>query len=122
MFDDHDPKPLVWIGSSRKDFRGFPDEVKSEIGYGQFQAQLGGRRRGAKTLAGFGGAGVVEIAEDHRSGTYRVIYTVRFASTVYVLHAFQKKSKKGIATPQSDINLIKRRLHDAEQLARGETP
>ena len=64
----------------------------------------------------------MEIVDDHRGDTYRTVYTVRFATSVYVLHAFQKKSKKGIATPQSDINLIKRRLHDAEQLARGETP
>ena len=61
MFDDRDPKPLVWIGSSRKDFRGFPDEVKSEMGYGLFQAQLGGRHRGAKTLAGFGGAVLLRL-------------------------------------------------------------
>ena len=114
------PKPLIWIGSSQKDFRDFPDEVKSEMGYGLFQAQQGGRHRNAKTLSGFGGAGVVEIVSDHRGDTYRAVYTLRFASSVYVLHAFQKKSKKGIATPQADMNLIERRLRDAEELARGE--
>ena len=113
-------QPLIWIGSSQRDFRDFPDEVKSEMGYGLFQAQLGGRHRSAKTLSGFGGAGVVEIIDDLRGDTYRTVYTVRFALAIYVLHAFQKKSKKGIATPQADTNLIKRRLRDAEQLARGE--
>ena len=118
MFDK--PKPLIWIGSSQKDFRGFPDAVKSEMGYGLFQAQLGKRHRNAKTLSGFGGAGVVEIVDDHRGDAYRTVYTVRFASSVYVMHAFQKKSKTGIATSQSDINLVKRRLRDAEQQERGE--
>ena len=113
-------KPLVWIGSSRRDFRDFPDEVKSELGYGLFQAQLGERHRNAKTLSGFGGGGVIEMVDDHRGDTYRTVYTVRLASTVYVLHAFQKKSKKGIATPLADIKLIAQRLRDAEQLARGE--
>ena len=86
------------------------------MGYGLFQAQLGKRHRKAKTLSGFGGAGVVEIVDDHRGDTFRTVYTVRFGTSVYVLHAFQKKSKSGIATPQTDINLIKRRLRDAEAL------
>ena len=106
------PKPLNWIGSAYKDFCAFPDEVKSDMGYGLFLAQIGGRHRKAKTLAGFGSAGVIEIIDDHRGDTFRTVYTVRFASAVYVLHAFQKKAKSGIATPQSDIQLIKRRLRD----------
>ena len=119
MIDTPTQKPLVWIGSSKKDFRDFPDEVKSEMGYGLFQAQLGARHRNAKTLSGFGGAGVVEIVDDHRGDTYRTVYTVRFGSSVYVLHAFQKKSKKGIATPQTDIKMIERRLREAEDLEKG---
>ena len=106
------PKPLNWIGSAYRDFCVFPDEVKSEMGYGLFLAQIGGRHRKAKTLSGFGGAGVIEIIDDHRGDTFRTVYTVRFASAVYVLHAFQKKSKSGIATPHSDIELVKRRLRD----------
>ena len=116
MIDDHSPKPLVWIGASRKDFRAFPGEVKEEMGYALFLAQCGGRHRKAKTFKGTGDASVVELADDHRGDTYRTIYTVRFVSAVYVLHAFQKKSKKGIATPQADIRLIEQRLREAEQL------
>ncbi len=112
-------KPLIWIGSSRKDFTAFPDDVKSQMGYGLFQAQQGFRHRKAKPLAGFGGAGVVEIVGDYRGDAFRTVYTVRFAATVYVLHAFQKKSKTGIATPQSHINLIRQRLRDAERLEQG---
>jgi len=122
MIDLPHPKPLVWIGSSRKDFRDFPDEVKSEIGYGLFLAQNGGRHRKAKTFKGAGDAGIVELLDDHRGDTFRTIYTVRFASAVYVLHAFQKKSKKGVATPASDIQLIEQRLHEAERLHKERTP
>jgi phage-related protein len=116
MFDDPTSKPLVWVGSSRKDFRDFPEEVKSEMGYGLFVAQNGGRHRKAKTFKGTGDAGVIEVIDDHRSDTFRTVYTVRFSYTVYVLHAFQKKSNKGIATPETDIRLIKQRLRDAERL------
>jgi phage-related protein len=112
-------KPLVWVGASRKDFSAFPDDVKSEMGYGLFQAQQGFRHRKARPLTGFGGAGVVEIVSDHRGDAFRTVYTVRFASSVYVLHAFQKKSKTGIATPQSDINLVRQRLREAEKLELG---
>ena len=86
------------------------------MGYALFLAQCGGRRRKVKPLKGFGGGGVVEIAEDHAGGTFRAVYTVRLASAVYVLHAFQKKSKQGIATPQADLRLISQRLRDAERL------
>ena len=116
MIDDPSPKPLVWIGASRKDFRAFPDEVKGEMGYALFLAQCGGRHRKAKTFKGAGDAGVVEMVDDYRGDTFRTIYTVRFGSAVYVLHAFQKKSKTGIATPQADIRLIEQRLREAERL------
>ena len=110
------PKSLVWVGSSLKDFRVFPGEVKSEMGYALFMAQNGERHRTAKTFKGTGDAGVVEIAGDHRGDTFRAVYTVRFASAVYVLHAFQKKSKSGIATPAIDIRMIERRLREAQHL------
>ena len=86
------------------------------MGYALYVAQSGGRHRKAKTFKGAGDAGVVEIAEDHRGGTFRAIYTVRFASAVYVLHAFQKKSKTGVATPKLDIRLIEQRLREADRL------
>lgn len=115
-------KPLVWMGSSRRDLLAFPADVRSEFGYGLYQAQTGARPRKAKTLSGFGGAGVVELVVDHRGDTFRAAYTVRFASAVYVLHAFQKKSKSGIATPGSDLDLIRRRLRDAEAIESGKEP
>lgn len=109
-------KPLVWIGSSLKDLREFPDEVKDEMGFALFEAQCGLKPTAAKPLKGFGGAGVLEAVSDYQSDTYRAVYTVRLEERVYVLHAFQKKSKKGIATQKSDIELIKRRLRQAEEL------
>jgi len=118
-------KALAWVGSSRKDLRKFPAEVRSVIGYALYQAQLGLKAMSAKPLAGFGGASVLEIVDDFQTDTYRAVYTVRFADTVYVLHAFQKKSKKGIATPKAVLELVKRRLRiaEADYLARssGET-
>lgn len=108
-------KSLVWIGSSRRDLKAFPAEVKDVMGYALYQAQTGQKALSAKPLRGFGGAGVLEIVEDHKGDTYRAVYTVTFSEWVYVLHAFQKKSKKGIATPKSDMDLIKRRLGTAEE-------
>jgi phage-related protein len=106
----------VSVGGSLKDFRSFPDEVKAEMGYALFVAQFGGRHRSVKTLKGMGGAGVVEIVEDFRGDTFRTIYTVRFSSAVYVVRAFQKKSKHGIATPASEMRLIEQRLREAERM------
>ena len=108
-------KLLVWVGSSLKDLREFP-EVKDEMGFALYEAQCGLKPLDAKPLKGFGGANVLEIVSDYQTDTYRAVYTVRFNKRVYVLHAFQKKSKKGIATSQSDIELIKRRLKQAEEL------
>jgi phage-related protein len=108
-------KNVVWIGSSRKDLRSFPAEVKDVMGYALYQAQLGMKAPSVKPLRGFGGAGVLEIVEDHQNDTYRAVYTIKFSDLVYVLHAFQKKSKKGIATPKPDTDLIKKRLMIAEQ-------
>jgi phage-related protein len=114
------PKPVIWMGSSRRDFRALPEEVKSRMGYALYVAQLGGKHRDAKPLKGFGGAGVVEIVADHQGDTFRAVYTVRFATAVYVLHVFQKKAKKGRATPKFEMKLIAQRLRDAEQIERGE--
>ncbi len=108
-------KPVVWIGSAKADLRTFPEEVKDSIGFALYVAQLGGKHTAAKPLRGFGGAGVLEIIEDHHGDTFRAVYTVRLAGQVYVLHAFQKKSKAGIQTPKAEINLIKSRLRRAEQ-------
>ncbi len=116
MIDEVPPKRLFWVGSSRKDFVGFPDEVKAEMGYALFVAQCGGRHRRAKTLKGAGDAGVVEIVDSWRGDAFRTVYAIRFASGVYVLHAFQKKSKAGAATPTADICLIEARLREARQL------
>jgi phage-related protein len=109
-------KLLVWVGSSLKDLREFPEVVKDEMGFALYEAQCGLKPLDAKPLKGFGGANVLEIVSDYQSETYRAVYTVRFGERVYVLHAFQKKSKKGIATSQSDLELIKRRLKQAEEL------
>lgn len=106
-------KPLAWIGSSKNDLREFPEPVKELIGFALYLAQTGGKHPSAKPLKGFGGAGVLEVVEDHHGDTYRAVYTVRISDTVYVLHAFQKKSKSGIATPQKEIELIKSRLQRA---------
>lgn len=113
MNDPPKIKSLVWIGSSRSDLKEFPAAVKDVMGYALYQAQVGRKAPSAKPLAGFGDAGVLEIVEDHHTDTYRAVYTLRFSDLVYVLHAFQKKSKKGIATPKSDLDLIKRRLRVA---------
>jgi len=108
-------KALDWVGSSRKDLKEFPAEVRNAMGYALYQAQLGLKSASARPLTGFGGASVLEIVDDFQTDTYRAVYTVRFADVVYVLHAFQKKSKKGIATPKADLDLIKRRLRAAEK-------
>ena len=115
MNETPNAKSIVWIGSSRRDLKSFPAEVKEVIGYALYQAQVGRKAPSAKPLSGFGGAGVLEILKDHQTDTYRAVYTVKFSEFVYVLHAFQKKSKKGIATPKPDIDLIRRRLRIAEE-------
>jgi len=108
-------KKLDFIGSSRKDIRAFPEEVKDDIGYALFEAQEGKKPTNAKPLKGFGGAGVLEIIENFSGDTYRAVYTVSFKKVIYVLHCFQKKSKRGIKTSQRDIDLIKKRLKAAEE-------
>ena len=108
-------KPLVWIGDSLEMVRSFPPAVTEEIGFALYQAQTGNKHVNAKPLKGLG-PGVLEIVSDHRGDTFRAVYTVRVATKVYVPHAFQKKSKSGIATPKSEIELIKQRLNRALRL------
>jgi phage-related protein len=119
--DELEPKQLVWVGSSRRDLREFPPAVRRTFGVALFAAQLGETPPDAKPLRGFGGAGVLELIDDHRGDTYRAVYTVRFATRIYVLHTFQKKSKRGIATPKRDLELIRERLKWAERLHTGKT-
>jgi len=111
-------RPLIWVGSSRRDLRSFPRQVRRDIGKALYAAQQCEADPAAKPLKGFGGRSVLEIIADHSGNTWRAVYTVRFQEAIYVLHAFQKKSKKGIATPKKDIDLIHRRLAEAEQLHR----
>jgi len=108
-------KPVRFVGSSQSDLQRFPKEVRLIVGTALNAAQLGGKHKDARPMKGFGGASVVEIVDDFDGCTFRAVYTVRFAEVVYVLHAFQKKSKRGIETPKSDIDLIKQRLKVAEQ-------
>jgi phage-related protein len=108
-------KPVVWIGNSKEDLVEFPEEVVRAVGFALYEAQKGNRHPHAKPLHGFGGAGVLELVEDHDGDTYRAVYTVRLAGRVYVLHAFQKKSRHGISTPKADIDLVKARLRRAEE-------
>ncbi len=106
-------KPLHWVSSAKKDYLAFPADVQNEMGYALGLAQLGAKHPKAKPWKGEG-PGIFEIVEDHRGDTFRAVYTVRFADVVYVLHAFQKKSKTGIKTPQDDVNLIAERLKRAQ--------
>jgi phage-related protein len=111
-------RPVVWLGSTRKEVRTFPRPVRREIGVALYAAQHGETDPAAKAMKGFSGGSVVEIVSDFRGDTWRAVYTVRFAEAVYVLHAFQKKSKRGIATPRQEIDLIRRRLAEAGLLHR----
>lgn len=102
-------KLLYWEGSSKKDFKEFPVPVQKDMGVALFVVQLGGTPESAKPWKGLG-SGVHELIEDHRGDTFRAIYTVQMGNAVHVLHAFQKKSKSGIATPRPDVELIGKRL------------
>jgi phage-related protein len=118
MIDELSLRPVIWVGSSREDLRDFPDPVQDHLGYALYVAQRGGKHRDAKVLSGFGGAGVVEIVKDYRGDTFRAVYTLRYARAIFVLHVFQKKSKTGRETPRRDMDLIKQRLREAEQIAK----
>jgi phage-related protein len=107
-------KPLFWIGSAKSDLLEFPEAVKDEIGVALSVAQFGGKHPGAKPWKGEG-AGVLEIVQDYRGDTYRAVYTVKFENAAYVLHAFQKKSPKGIKTARTDVELVSQRLKAASE-------
>lgn len=111
------PKPVIWLGDTLGVLRACPQDVQDEVGYALYLAQIGAKYEGAKPLTGLG-TGVLEVVADHRGDTYRAVYTVRFGERVYVLHVFQKKSKRGVATPKSDIELVRRRLKRAAELDR----
>ena len=115
---DDKEKPLEWIGSSHKDLMALPVEVRRFFGFALSLAQAGDQHDAAKVLRGFGGAGVLEVVESNVGGTYRAVYTVKFEEAVFVLHCFQKKSKRGIATPKEDMEIIRARFKAAEILAK----
>jgi phage-related protein len=111
-------KPLEWVGGSHKDLMALPADVRRFFGYALSLAQAGDQHDAAKVLKGFSGAGVLEVVEDDVGGTYRGVYTVKFEEAVFVLHCFQKKSKRGIATPKEDMDIIRARLKVAEAFAK----
>ena len=110
-------KPVSWVGSSQEDLKEFPTEVQRTIGYALFVAQVGKKHQKTKPLKGL--PGVLEIRTEHAGSAYRGIYTAKIDNVIYVLHAFQKKSKRGIGTPKKEIERIKQRLKIAQTLARG---
>jgi phage-related protein len=112
-------KPLVWLGSSYRDLMAMPGPVRQFFGHALGRAQQGERHESAKVLRGFGGAGVLEVIKDEAGGTFRAVYTVRFQAAVFVLHVFQKKSRRGVETPNEDMALIRARLKIAEVYSRG---
>jgi phage-related protein len=114
LLENPPPKPVWFIGAARRELMELPPMVRREIGFAIFSAQRGEKHPKAKPLRGFGGASVLEVVEDHDKETYRGVYSVKFDPVVYVLHAFHKKSKQGIATTQQTIALIKQRLRNAE--------
>jgi phage-related protein len=118
MDDGQTPRPITWVGSSRTDLKRFPQPVRRDMGKALYAAQRGEVDPAAKPLRGFGGVRVMEIIDRHDTNTYRAVYTAQFGGAIYVLHAFQKKSKRGVATPTREVDLIRRRLADAARLHR----
>lgn len=109
------PKPVHWVGRSKEDLSVFPDDVRRRVGGALWDAQMGQKAPFAKPLKGFGGGGVLEVVDDFDGDTYRAVYTVRFREVVYVLHAFQKKSTRGVVTPKREMDLIRQRLNRASE-------
>lgn len=120
------PKPVRWVGSSKEDLSDFPDEVRRRVGGALWEAQIGRKAFYAKPLKGFGDAGVLEIVDNFDGDTFRAVYAVQLSRAVYVLHAFQKKSKRGAATPKAELELIDQRLkrarEDYEQWSKSDKP
>jgi phage-related protein len=113
-------RPVVWLGDSLRELKTFPSAVQDEMGYAIYLAQCGQKHVSAKPLKGLG-SGVLEVVSDHRGDTFRAVYTVRVGDRVFVLHAFQKKSTRGVATSKADIDLITQRLKRAVALSRSTT-
>lgn len=111
-------KPVIWIGSSREDLKKFPESIRKDIGFALFRAQEGKKHHAAKPLKGF--SGVLEIVSSHQTDTYRAVYAIKLGDKIYVLHTFKKKSKTGVKTPQPDIEIIRKRLKEAQRLAKEE--
>lgn len=118
MRNNHKLREVVWLGDSRKCISKFPIEVKRTIGHALYFAQMGDHHPRTKMMKGLG-SGVYEIFEDHRNGTFRAVYTIKISEKIYVVHAFQKKSKSGIKTPMEDIDLIKKRLKLIKEIQNG---
>jgi phage-related protein len=114
--EESKPKPVVWIASTKHDLKSLPEEIRGRAGHALWSAQTGGTHPQAKVLKGFGDASVIEIIEHWQGNAYRAVYTVRFEEAVYVLHVFQKKSRRRVETPKADIDLVKRRLRDAKAI------
>jgi phage-related protein len=110
-------KKLIWLGNSLAAVRAFAKSVQDDVGFALYIAQLGQTHRYAKPLHGLG-SGVTEIVSNDPSGTYRVIYTVSIGDAIYVVHAFQKKAKSGIATPKKEIELVLQRIRDLKEEVR----
>ena len=109
-------RPVVWLGNAKKNLKDFPEGARKLLGDELQLIQFGGMPKDAKPFKGVG-SGVLEIALRYSSDAYRVVVAVQLGRMIYVLHAFQKKSKKGIATPQKDVDLIKKRYAEARELA-----
>ena len=112
-------RKIRWVGDSRTRVREFPGQVRKDIGHSLYLVQTGQTPESARPMKGLG-SGVFEIASDHDTNTYRAVYTVKIGEFIYLLHAFQKKSKSGISTPRYEIDLIRRRLRRAKELAKQE--
>ena len=112
-------RPVIWLGDTDKEIRNFPDDVKQQIGYELHLIQGGEMPKSAKLFKGVG-SGVIEIAIKYDTDAYRCVQAVQLGNDIYVLHAFKKKSSKGIETPKKDVDIIKQRYKDAQELARNE--
>ena len=115
-----DSRDIIWISSSLEELKRFPELVQKVMGFALFQAQCGEKHLQARPLKGLGGAGVLEIIEDFDGNAFRTVYSVRFSDAVYVLHAFQKRSKKGIETPKREMDVVRARLRMARDLRQAE--
>ena len=110
-------KPIVWVGTALKDLKAFPRDVQREVGYALYLAEIGEKHHKTRPLKGL--SGVMEIISDYQTDTYRTVYAIKLGDHIYVLHAFQKKSKRGIATPKQQMEIIRQRLRLAQQSAKG---